>query len=266
VKTIGFIGGGNMAEALIKGILAAKLYPPEDIFVSDIRAERREYLGKEYRVRTVEHNKELSSQVDILVLSVKPQQMNEALNSIAGSLKLVISIAAGIKTAAIAEKLGDLPVVRVMPNTPALIGEGASALFANPKARGMLEKAERIFSAVGTTVVVDDEDLMDVVTAVSGSGPAYFFLFAEEIIAAAVELGLPEAVAKKLVLQTARGAAILAGEAELKGEGLASLRRKVTSPGGTTEAAIKTFTEQGFGSLAAAAIKSACDRSRELSM
>jgi pyrroline-5-carboxylate reductase len=114
VETIGFIGGGNMAEALIKGILAAKLYTPEDILVSDIRAERKEYLGKEYRVQPVEHNKELSSQVDILVLSVKPQQMNEALNSIAGSLKqgqLVISIAAGIKTAAIAEKLGDLPIV-----------------------------------------------------------------------------------------------------------------------------------------------------------
>ncbi|MHC4115664.1 MAG: pyrroline-5-carboxylate reductase [Planctomycetota bacterium] len=268
METIGFIGGGNMAEALIKGILAAKLYTPEDILVSDIRAERKEYLGKEYRVQPVEHNKELSSQVDILVLSVKPQQMNEALNSIAGSLKqgqLVISIAAGIKTAAIAEKLGDLPIVRVMPNTPALIGEGASALFANRKAQPVLEKVERIFSAVGTTVVVDDEGLMDVVTAVSGSGPAYFFLFAEEMIAAAVELGLPEAVAKKLVLQTARGAAILAGEAESKGESLASLRRKVTSPGGTTEAAIKTFNEQGFGSLTAAAIKSACDRSRELS-
>jgi pyrroline-5-carboxylate reductase len=244
VETIGFIGGGNMAEALIKGILAAKLYTPEDILVSDIRAERKEYLGKEYRVQPVEHNKELSSQVDILVLSVKPQQMNEALNSIAGSLK---------------------HIVRVMPNTPALIGEGASALFANRKAQPVLEKVERIFSAVGTTVVVDDEDLMDVVTAVSGSGPAYFFLFAEEMVAAAVELGLPEAVAKKLVLQTARGAAILAGEAESKGEGLALLRRKVTSPGGTTEAAIKTFNEQGFGSLTAAAIKSACDRSRELS-
>ncbi|MHC4360688.1 MAG: pyrroline-5-carboxylate reductase dimerization domain-containing protein, partial [Planctomycetota bacterium] len=122
-------------------------------------------------------------------------------------------------------------------------------MFANRKAQPVLEKVERIFSAVGTTVVVDDEDLMDVVTAVSGSGPAYFFLFAEEMVAAAVELGLPEAVAKKLVLQTARGAAILAGEAESKGEGLALLRRKVTSPGGTTEAAIKTFNEQGFGSL-----------------
>jgi pyrroline-5-carboxylate reductase len=268
MQTIGFLGGGNMAEALIKGIIGADVYKPEGVFVSDIRPERLAYLAEQYGVQAVESNADLAANVDTLVLSVKPQNMADALQSIKDAVRaetLVISIAAGIKTSRIAAVLGDVAIVRVMPNTPALIGEGASALFATDKAKPMVEKANSIFSAVGTAVVVEDEGLIDAVTAVSGSGPAYYFLLMEEMIKAAGELGLGGDVAKDLVLQTAKGAGLLAAEADKKGEGPAELRRKVTSPGGTTEAALKVFAEGRFGPLVEAAIKRACQRSRELS-
>jgi pyrroline-5-carboxylate reductase len=268
MDVIGFIGGGNMAEALIKGVIAAKVYPPENIVVSDIRTERLELLRKQYKVRTTADNTALARSVDILVLSVKPQNMAEVLDGIKGSVNpdtLVISIAAGIKTRMITSALDNVGVVRVMPNTPALIGQGASALFATDRAKPMLRKAQRIFEAVGVVVFVDDEGLIDAVTAVSGSGPAYFFLLMEEMTKAAVELGLPEDVAKKLVLQTAKGAAMLAVERDKEGETPAVLRKKVTSPGGTTEAAMKVFTDGGFGPLVTAALKRARDRSVELS-
>jgi pyrroline-5-carboxylate reductase len=268
MRTIGFIGGGNMAEALIKGIIAAKIYPPKNIFVSDIRQERLTHLEKEYKVKTIGDNAELASKTDVLVLAVKPQNMAEALESIKGAFKkttLVVSIAGGKNTAGIAAVLGDVAIVRVMPNTPALIGEGASALFANDEAKPRLAEAEKIFSAVGRAVIVDNEDLIDAVTAISGSGPAYYFLMMEEMIKAAIKLGLPENVAKNLVIQTAKGAALLAAEADERGEKPAELRRKVTSPGGTTEAAIRVFEQKGFGELIAAATHSACVRSKELS-
>ena len=268
MDTIGFIGSGNMAEALIKGIISAGVYKPENIFISDVRAERLELLAKHYSVKKADSNTALASKVDILVLSVKPQNMTDVLEDIKDAVRndiLVISIAAGKKVANITNVLGDMAVVRVMPNTPALIGEGASALFANAKAKPMLEKAKSIFSAVGKTVVVDDEGLIDAVTAVSGSGPAYYFLLMEEMVKAAAELGLPEDVSKDLVLQTAKGAGMLAIEADKNGESPAELRRKVTSPGGTTEAAIKVLTEGKFGPLVTAAITRARDRSRELS-
>jgi pyrroline-5-carboxylate reductase len=152
-----------------------------------------------------------------------------------------------------------------MPNTPALIGEGASALFANERAKDLLERAMSIFSAVGKAVIVDNEDLIDVVTAVSGSGPAYFFLLMEEMIKAGVELGLPQTIAKDLVLQTARGAGLLAAQADQNGESPAQLRQKVTSPGGTTAAALKVFAEGNLSKLIAAALTKARDRARELS-
>jgi len=158
-----------------------------------------------------------------------------------------------------------IAIIRVMPNTPALIGQGASALFANEPAKPMLEKAVEIFSAVGKTVVVDDEDLIDAVTALSGSGPAYYFLLMEEMIKAGVRLGLTEDVAKDLVLQTAKGAGQLAVEADKNGESPEALRQKVTSPGGTTEAAIKVFKEGKISELISAAINRAYERSRELS-
>ncbi len=268
MATIGFVGAGNMAEALIKGITTAGVCKPENVFISDIRAERLKFLAEKYNVVPLENNAGLAAKVDILVLSVKPQNMTEALESIKPAFKpetLIISIAAGVKVTKIADALGDVAIVRVMPNTPALISEGASALFANPKAKPMLEKAKSIFSAVGEAVVVDDESLMDAVTAVSGSGPAYYFLLMEEMIKAAGQSGLPDDVAKTLVLQTAKGAALLAVEADNRGESPAQLRQKVTSPGGTTEAALKVFAEGGFSLLIAEAIKKARERSQQLS-
>lgn len=266
--TIGFIGGGNMAEALIKGVIAANLYASENVLVSDIRTERLEFLTDRYHVTACQTNREAAAKVDTLVLSVKPQTMNEALNSIKDAVEndtLIISIAAGIKVAKIAGVLGEAPIVRVMPNTPALIGEGASALFANEQAKDFLEKAMSIFSAVGKAVIVDNEDLIDVVTAVSGSGPAYFFLLMEEMIKTGVELGLSQSVAKDLVLQTAKGAGLLAAEADKNGESPAQLRQRVTSPGGTTAAAIKVFEENNLSKVIAAALTRARQRARELS-
>ncbi|MHC4325011.1 MAG: pyrroline-5-carboxylate reductase family protein, partial [Planctomycetota bacterium] len=182
-----------------------------------------------------------------------------------GGDTLIISIAAGIKIEKIASVLGEKAIIRVMPNTPALIGEGASALYANERAKSLLEQAVSIFSSVGKAVVVDNEDLIDAVTAVSGSGPAYYFLLMEEMIKAGIKLGLPETVAKDLVLQTAKGSGLLAVEADKNGESPAELRRKVTSPGGTTEAALKVFAEGNISELISAAVTRARDRGRELS-
>ena len=265
---IGFIGGGNMAEALIKGVITAGVYSSDNILVSDVKLERLTFLAKRYQVQTVDTNASLAKKADILVLSVKPQNIKEVLQGIKGELKkdiLVISIAAGVRIANIAVELGDVAIVRVMPNTPALIGEGASALFANNKAKTMLEMAQSIFSAVGEYVVVNNEDLLDAVTAVSGSGPAYYFLLMEEMIKTAGKLGLPADVAKKLVLQTAKGASLLAAEADKAGETVEQLRQKVTSPGGTTEAALKVMEDGHIGLLIQQAITRAQQRSRELS-
>ena len=268
METIGFIGAGNMAEALIKGVINAKLYTPENVFISDIRSERLNFLSETYRVIACEENSALAAKVQTVVLSIKPQNMTDALESIKdaiGSEQLVISIAAGIKVANITAVLGDIAIVRVMPNTPALIGQGAGALFGNERAKPMQNKAVEILSAVGKAVIVDDEDLIDAVTALSGSGPAYYFLLMEEMIKAGIQLGLTEDVAKDLVLQTAKGAGLLAVEADKNSESPAVLRQKVTSPGGTTEAAIKVFKEGKINELVSAAINRAYERSKELS-
>jgi pyrroline-5-carboxylate reductase len=268
VSTIGFIGSGNMAEAIIKGVIAAGLYKPENILVSDISDARLDLLARTYRVIPVKTNADLARKARTVVLSVKPQNIADALDSIADALPpgtLVLSIAAGVKVAKISDALGDVPIVRAMPNTPALIGQGATALFANQRAKPLLEKALALFSSVGKAVVLDDEDLIDAVTAVSGSGPAYYFLMMEEMINAASALGLPPAVAQNLVLQTAKGAGLLADHAQKNNETPADLRRKVTSPGGTTEAALKVLAARNFSRLMADAITAARDRSTELS-
>jgi pyrroline-5-carboxylate reductase len=268
VGTIGFIGSGNMAEALIKGILTAGVYTPCDVFISDIRKDRLEELVHRYGVVQMDTNAQVVQRSDTVVLSVKPQTMATALDSIKGLVtgdKLVISIAAGVKVAKIAAALGDVAIIRVMPNTPALIGQGVSALYANDRARPQLGRALSIFSAVGKAVVVEKEDLIDAVTAVSGSGPAYFFLLMETMMQAGAALGLPADITKDLVLQTAKGASLLAVEADRNNEGPSMLRRKVTSPGGTTEAALRVFAEAGFEPLVGRALTAARDRSRELS-
>ena len=268
MDTIGFVGSGNMAEAMINGVLKANVYRPGKVFVSDIRPERLEYLREHYGVRTAENNAELAANADIVVLSVKPQNMAEALASLKGALKpevLVISIAAGIRTSDIAAVLGDIAIVRVMPNMPAWVDEGASVLFANEKAQARVEMARLVFLSVGEAEVIEDEGLIDAVTAVSGSGPAYFFLLMDRMIDAAVEIGLPEDTAKSLVLQTAKGAALLVEKVGEDGQSPADLVKRVATPGGTTEAAFNVFTDRDFGPMVNAAIKNACKRSHELS-
>jgi pyrroline-5-carboxylate reductase len=269
MATIGFIGSGNMAEALIKGIIRAGVHLPRDIFISDVLPDRLDMLVAKYGVQRAQDNGSLASTADTIILSVKPQMLATVLEEIKtniGKESLIISIAAGKRVKAITDILGDVPVVRIMPNTPALVGEGASAIYANQRAKKRLAEAVKLFSAVGKSVVVDNEDLIDAVTAVSGSGPAYYFLLMEEMIKAGVEMGLSADVAKDLVLQTAKGAAMLALEADKNGESPADLRRKVTSPKGTTEAAMEVFAKGNFSDLVNAALKRAQARSKELSM
>jgi len=268
VDKIGFIGSGNMAEALINGVLKASVYRPGTVYVSDVRLERLEYLREHYGVRTAADNRELAGEVDVLVLSVKPQNMKEALESIKNSINdhvLVITIAAGIKTSLISSILGDVAIVRVMPNMPAWVDEAASALCPNEKAKAKVEKARLIFLSVGEAIVLDDEDLLDTVTAVSGSGPAYFFLLMQEMIKAGIELGLTDDDARQLVLQTAKGAALLAEKAAADGDMPDQLAARVATPGGTTEAAFNVFLDRGFSETVSTALRRATERSRELS-
>ena len=264
---IGFIGGGNMARSLIGG-LVQKGCPPARIRVADPSAEQRELLAQRFGVKTTGENREAAEGVDVLVFAVKPQMFRQA----AGSLKelvdqrrpLVISVAAGIATPDIVRWLGGRAVVvRVMPNTPALIGAGAAGLYATPEVSAeQRDIAAALLEAVGTALWIEDESLMDAVTALSGSGPAYFFLLLELMESAARKLGLPPDAVRHLALQTAYGAARMALES---GQAPADLRKQVTSPGGTTAAAVKVFEDAGLGSIVLRALTAARDRGREMS-
>jgi len=269
MSTIGFIGAGNMAEAILQGIIRAGLYAAKDVCISDIRPERLEQLASLYQVSTLASNAEVAARADVLVLSVKPYVLNEALKSIQGHIRdqaVIVSIIAGKRMADITTMLGDVPVIRVIPNTPALINEGASALYANDKAKTKVQTIQKLFACVGQAVIVDSEALIDAVTAVSGSGPAYYYLLMEKMIEAGVALGLTQDVAKTLVLQTAKGACLLAAQADIQGETPADLTRKVATPGGTTEAALNGFNEGGFGPLVQTALEQAYARSQALSV
>lgn len=265
-QTIGFIGAGNMAAALIGGLIADGT-APGDILASDPSAERLAALAGS-GIRTPAHNAETASQADVLVLAVKPQMLKAICGELAATVQthkpLVISIAAGIRTRELDAWLGgQVALIRTMPNTPAMIQCGATALFAGPGvSANQRDTAEHVLRAVGLTRWLDNEDLMDAATALSGSGPAYYFLFMEAMEAAAVELGLPADTAHLLSLQTALGAARMAMESN---DSPAVLRQKVTSPGGTTEQALNTFEDGGLRDLVARALASARDRSIELS-
>ncbi len=268
MDTIGFIGAGNMAEAFIKGIIASGLYASDTVIASDVRPERLQYLQETYKIKTTLDNLELVRYAKVVVLSVKPQNMAKMLDGIAGKLRdnvLVISIAAGITTSYLHKKLGKVQIVRSMPNTPAMVGEGASALFCPDVSDKARKRAIELFSAVGKTVIVDKEELIDAVTAVSGSGPAYFFLLMEEMVRAAEQMGIPTDTAEELVYQTAKGAGVLAKQAYGRGESPAELRRKVTSPRGTTEAAMDIFKSRSLGDVLLAGMNRARQRSIELS-
>jgi len=265
-KTIAFLGGGNMGEALIRGLLTAKTVTPSQIVVTDVRPERLDSVAKTFGIRTTGDNMKAVADADIVVLAVKPQQMTTVLaplKSATSDLTLFISIAAGVTTARIEGELGGRAhVVRVMPNTPALVGAGAAALAKGAYATDDdLATAESILGAVGITVRVA-ERFIDAVTALSGSGPAYVFFVTEAMIKAGVTAGLDGALARKLAIQTVYGAAKLLVES---GEEPESLRRKVTSPGGTTEAALKVMNERKLTEIFVEAIQAAEQRSRELS-
>lgn len=260
---IAFIGAGNMAEALIRGMrpTSAGL-----ILATDVRTERLEQLRAAYGIETGSDNATAAAKSDVVVLAVKPQQMSEVLATIRASIsdrQLILSIAAGVTTARIERELGGTPrVVRAMPNTPALVGAGATAVCSGRFATEEdLAMAEEILRAVGLVVRVEEKD-MDAVTALSGSGPAYIFYMTEAMIAAGVELGLSRETASRLAAQTAFGAGKLLMES---GEPPSELRRKVTSPGGTTEAALKVMQQRGFTENVVEAIRAAARRSRELS-
>lgn len=264
---IAFIGGGNMARALVAGLLA-RGRRPDSLRVAEPVPALREALAADFGLHTHDQGPDAARGADTWVLAVKPQVMRAVCESLAplaqAQRPLVLSIAAGITSAQLEAWLGGgQAVVRAMPNTPAMLGAGATGLYANPRvdAAGRA-RAEALMQACGLTAWIPDEALMDAVTAVSGSGPAYVFLLAEAMQAAGEAQGLAPETARALVLQTLHGAARMLQES---GETAATLRQRVTSPGGTTQAAIETFEAGGLRALVDAAIAAATRRGRELS-
>ncbi|PHS72771.1 MAG: pyrroline-5-carboxylate reductase [Cycloclasticus sp.] len=266
-QQIGFIGGGNMASSLIGG-LVSNGYPADKVTVCDLDAEKLAYLGEAFGVNTTQDSQALVSMVDVLVLSVKPQHMQpvvEAVQTAAQQKKpVVVSIAAGIRVEAIERWIGgDMPIVRCMPNTPALVKTGATGLFANEQvSENQKDQVESLLRAVGVTVWLRTESELDAVTALSGSGPAYFFMMMEALEAAAIEAGLDQKTAQLLTQETALGAAKMALESS---ESAGVLRQRVTSPGGTTERALGVMNDRGLPSIFQEAVLAARDRSIELS-
>ncbi len=266
-KKIGFIGGGNMASSLISGLIASG-HSPQQLWVSDVNPDTLNALAKNLKVNISASNDALINDVDVVVLAVKPQVLKAVAESAAALIQqkkpLVVSIAAGITQNSLSLWLGaGVAIVRCMPNTPALVLTGATALHANKNVTAeQRNQAENIMRAVGISLWVDNESDLDVVTAVSGSGPAYYFLLMEAMEKAALEMGLSEHMARLLVQQTALGAAKIALESSESPE---QLRQRVTSPGGTTQRAIETFQQGGFSELVAKALRAARDRSIEMS-
>ena len=262
---IGFIGGGNMARSLIGGLVSAG-YPAEALSVADPNESIRTALAADFGINATADNQQIMDQCDVVVLAVKPQVMQKVTSALhIGQKKrpLYLSVAAGIRTASLASWLGgETAIVRAMPNTPALVQSSATGLFANPHVSpSQRDLAESIMRAAGLVQWVEDEAMMDAVTALSGSGPAYLFLMMEAMEKAAQMLGLPAETARLLTVQTAFGAAKLALEIE---EDPALLRENVTSPGGTTERAIQVLRQEGFEDMFFKALKAARDRSQEL--
>jgi len=264
-STIGFIGAGNMATALATGLIASGMVEPEAVYASDIDESRRKSFERATSATVFAKNAAVIEKAQIIVLAVKPQQMQPLLEEIGPALELshlVISIAAGVTTAFMQKYMRTgIRLIRAMPNTPILVGAGAVGLCAGSyAAEADLEIARRVFGPTAVVAIVD-EPLLDAVTAVSGSGPAYFFYLTEALIRTGVELGLSEDDATELARQTAFGAGKMLIETADSPE---ELRRKVTSPGGTTEAATKLLDTSGVKKLITDAVKAAAERSREL--
>lgn len=262
---ITFIGGGNMAAAIVGGLVADGAVPA-DITIVDPNAVQKARLKNDFGVGTTEHAGAACKAADIIVLAVKPQiipAVAEQINAVVDlNGKMLISIAAGVTLATLEGLFGKIAIVRAMPNTPALLALGATGLYANPQTtKAQHIEAVRIFESFGICVPVEREELLDAVTAVSGSGPAYYFLMIEEMIRAGINLGLSPEDASKLTLQTALGAATMAATGDAAPD---ELRRRVTSPNGPTHAAITTLRDGGFDSVIAKAMTVCRDRAVEL--
>jgi pyrroline-5-carboxylate reductase len=262
IKSVAFVGGGNMAEAIARGLLAAGMRP-EQLRAADPLESRRSWLASQLGIRTSAENAAVLEGADVAVLAVKPQHLGAALASLPPTTRpLFLSIVAGATLASLRAQLGaDARVLRSMPNTPALIGAGIAALAVEPGADAAdLARGEAVLGAVGRVVRVP-ESLMDAVTGLSGSGPAYVYLFIEALADAGLREGLPLATARELATWTALGAARMLAES---GESPAALRERVTSPGGTTIAGLAALEEAGVRSAIFAAVRAATQRSREL--
>ena len=262
---IAFIGGGNMGEAMLSAVLDKGLTTAKEVYISDINEVRRQHLEKKYNVAVTSDNCLAVSKSDIIVMAVKPQNLAEVMADLQGALKssqVVLSIVAGANIETLRPGLNHERIVRSMPNTPAQIGEGITVWTAT----GEVTKEQRawassILGAMGEEVYVDDEKYLDMATAVSGSGPAYFFLFAESLIEAGVSIGLSRDVAEKLVLNTMIGSAHLMQQSD---KTPAELRRMVTSPGGTTAEALLQLEKGGFTRVVIQAVTAACNKAKEL--
>jgi len=269
MKKLGFIGGGNMAEALARGLVERKIFKPAELIASDVDAGRRRKLNRTLKIAVTDQNLEVVREARAILVAVKPQQIDEVLTEIAAAekirlpKKLFISIAAGITIARLTGALGaKARVIRVMPNAPAMVGRGMAALVRSKGASKTDEAfALKIFLAVGDAVALKDEALLDPVTALSGSGPAYVYLFVKALADAAANEGIPRDLATRMALKTVEGAEYNMRISKFSAE---ELIRVVASRGGTTEAALKRFAAAGFSDIVASAVHAAADRSREL--
>ncbi len=265
MESIGLVGGGQMGEALVRGIIESGLFTADKIMIAEPFAERRQYLQSTYNIGVTESSAELAENCRVIILAVKPQIMDPVLGQYQdhlGADHLVISIAAGVTIAQLEKGLGqNMRIIRVMPNTPALVLAGASALSGNSNTgQGDITAGLQIFSAVGTCVEVP-ENMLDAVTGLSGSGPGYVFTFIEAMIDGGVLAGIPRPIAEQLALQTVYGSAKLALET---GEPAAVLKGRVTSPGGTTITGLQVLEEGGLRGMVMTAVEAASERSRDL--
>ena len=262
---IAFIGGGNMGEVMLSAVLNKGLTTPQDISISDVNESRCQYIRHEYDVYVTGSNLEVLSRGDMVVLAIKPQNLVEVMTEINGQLKpgqLVLSIIAGARINTLCLGLNHKTVVRVMPNTPAQIGEGISVWAATSEVtEQQREWVSSILGAMGKGIYVAEEKYIDMATAVSGSGPAYVFLFVESLVEAAVHIGLPRDIAQEMVLQTLLGSGHLV---QKSGKEPSELRRMVTSPGGTTAEALLQLENGGFSNLVLQAIIAAHNKARSL--
>jgi pyrroline-5-carboxylate reductase len=265
IERIGFVGGGVMAEAIIRALLSKRIVKAKQVVASDPLVERRSWLTSQYGVETTSDNQVAANAAPIVVLAVKPQQMAEVLAGLRGALdadQLVLSIAAGVTTRTIAEGLGHDRIARVMPNTPVQIGAGMSVwTTTDAVSSAQREYARVILQSLGRELLVGSEDYLDMATAVNGSGPGFVFLFLEAMADAAVHIGLARPIAEDLVIQTALGSVLMARES---GKHLAELRNMVTSPGGTTAEGLYALEDGRLRAVVDRAIAAAYERSRAL--